>query len=189
MELGRFADEKIANGTILAEKLCYFVKDCSKPHLVKNSGVFDETLQIPYNAVLTFTSGEDIEKYIGWVVATGVPREEIVEVLVHFIHGFGGNLTLCNASTQETNHSATPCTQVTLRETADGVRYTAVQAIRDIEVGEEFLQDYAEYQIPDYALTDFFKKNNVPDARSICAEACNDEERFAKARAEFTFAE
>ena len=122
------------------------------------------------------------------MVAKGVSREDIVDYLQHYILGVGAedvelqqtafNLVALNASANELNHSATPNVKHVLQKTATGALCYAHIALRPIEVGEELVQDYADYHFPDWLLTGFCVKNDISDPRTICQDATNDKVRF-----------
>ena len=121
------------------------------------------------DTVVTFSSEEDLEKYISLADAEGgLSRAQILDLYQNFLWGLDGVRGCLNISTYTTNHADNEAITMELNlETVDGVECVVGTSMgKDIAVEEELTISYRRFVLPEFYL-EFCKKNEIIDVRTL----------------------
>jgi hypothetical protein len=130
---------------------------------------------LPKDRTVTFANPDDLEKYVKLGMAEGgFSRDQVMNTFENFIFGFDGRVACLNTSTWSINHSDKfedglniNMFQSTLD---DGSQALIGEAFNDIQVGDEFYNNYRDFKLPDFYMS-YCADNGFKDVRTKVLEA------------------
>jgi len=160
---GRYAGESIKQGSELIVKV------------LRPMTTIDTLLSLPSDTTITFSSVNDLERYIKLAETEGgYSRNEILTLFEHFIYGFDSKVCCLNVCTWTVNHADSyenglNCL-VVQKHLSDGSTAYVGEAMGDIKEGDEFFMDYRKFTQPEFYV-EFTKKHGFKDVRKATLEA------------------
>jgi len=130
---------------------------------------------LPKDRTVTFANPDDLEKYVKLGMAEGgFSRDQVMGTFENFIFGFDGRVACLNTSTWSINHSDKfgdglniNMFQSTLD---DGSQALIGEAFNDIQVGDEFYNNYRDFKLPEFYMS-YCADNGFKDVRTKVLEA------------------
>jgi len=160
---GRYAGEAIKKGSELIIKV------------LRPMTTIDTLVSLPPDTTITFSSENDLERYIKLAETEGgYSRKEILTLFEHFIYGFDSKVCCLNVCTWTVNHADSyenglNCLVVQKR-LPDGSTAYVGEAMGDIQKGDEFFMDYRKFTQPEFYV-EFTRKHGFKDVRKATLEA------------------
>jgi len=135
----------------------------------------DTLLNLPNDTTITFTSVEQLEKYISLAKSEGGhSRETVLDLYEHFIYGFDGERACLNVSTWTVNHGDNTGdglnVDVVEKTLSCGAKAYVGEAMIDIKVGDELYMDYRKFKLPEFYY-EYSRKHGFKDVRTATLEA------------------
>jgi len=160
---GRFAQELVPAKSKVVMK-----------HLVP-MGKIESLESLPKDRTVTFANPDDLEKYVKMGMSEGgFSREQVMDTFENFIFGFDGKVACLNTSTWSINHSDRfqdglniNMFQSTLE---DGSSALIGEAFNDIQVGDEFYNNYRDFKLPEFYMA-YCLEEGFKDVRTKVLEA------------------
>ena len=129
----------------------------------------DKLSDLPGDAVVTFSSEEDLEKYIRLAdTEGGLSRAQILDLYQNFLWGLDGARGCLNISTYTTNHADGEAITMELNlETIDGIECVVGTTLdKEVSIDDELTISYRRFSLPEFYL-EYCKKNEIIDVRTL----------------------
>ena len=129
----------------------------------------DKLSDLPGDAVVTFSSEEDLEKYIRLAdTEGGLSRAQILDLYQNFLWGLDGARGCLNISTYTTNHADGEAITMELNlETIDSIECVVGTTLdKEVSIDDELTISYRRFSLPEFYL-EYCKKNEIIDVRTL----------------------
>ena len=164
---------RFGNGRFAAELVMAGKAVCYKPFVPMAS--VSKLASVPDSACITFSSVDDLEKYVQLAAEEGGhSREKVIDLFANFIWGLDGTRACLNNSTWTVNHADTAADGLNIEmvqvKDASGNEAVVSNAIFDIRIDDELHNNYRDFKIPGF-YSQYCSDHDFVDVRTAVIRA------------------